>query len=234
MKRRIVLLLGLLPVLVFTIHAQRTDDFGVWTTFEVEKDLGKKWSVNGELEFRGREDMTEVGRWAVRVGGDYKIVKNLKVGVAYQFQYFHDLEYADFQPRHRLIGSIQGKQKWGRFTFTLRERVQGTYKDDSDRVKKSGKIDTYKMDPEWTWKNRLKVAYDIPKSKFTPAASFETFYQLNNPDGNEFSALRYTLSVDYKLSKKHRFSLSGIYNHEMNVKDPVDRYVVELGYMFSF
>jgi hypothetical protein len=32
--------------------------------------------------------------------------------------------------------------------------------------------------------NRFKIGYDIPKFPVKPAFSFETFYQLNNPDGN--------------------------------------------------
>ncbi|MDD4514849.1 DUF2490 domain-containing protein [Massilibacteroides sp.] len=234
MNNRILLIIVCLFLIQQMIKSQTTDDFGIWSTIGVEKSIGKKWEINGELEFRGRENMNEVGRWAIKIGGDYKIIKNIKLGVAYQFQYFNDLEYTDFQPRHRLIGSMQGKQKWKRFTFSLRERVQGTYKDDSDRIKSSGKIDTYKMDPEWTWKNRLKVSYDIPKCKFTPSASIETFYQLNNPDGNEFDALRYTLSLAYKIDKKNKLNLSGIYDHEMNVKEPTDKYIMELGYVYSF
>lgn len=233
-KNRIALCVCLLVLAHQSVYSQRTDDFGIWTTIEAEKSFGKKWNLIGEVEFRSKENLEEVSRWGVKIGGEYKIIKDLKAGAAYQLLYFYDSEYADFQPRHRLIGYLQGKQKWGRVTFTLRERFQGTFKDDSDRIKASGKTDTYKMDPEWTWRNRLKVAYDIPKCKFTPSVSLETFYQLNNPDGNELEALRYTLSVAYKLDKKSTFSLSGIYDHEMNVNDPVDRYVVELGYAYSF
>lgn len=216
------------------VFAQTDDDFGIWSSVGVEKKLNKKWSLEGELEFRSKDNLKETGRWSAKIGGEYKLLKDVKIGAAYQFQYFHDLEYEDFQPRHRIMGTIQGKHKWGRFEFSLRERVQGTYKDDSDRIKSSGKIDSYKMDPEWTWKNRLKITYDIPKCKFEPSFSFETFYQLNNPDGNEFDGLRYTLALDYKFDKQNTFTVAGIYDDEMNVKDPVDRYVLQLGYVYSF
>lgn len=234
MRIRVCILITLIVFAQQRIKAQATDDFGIWTTIEVEKSLSKKWSVNGELEFRTKENLEEIARIAAKIGGEYSIIKNLKVGAAYQFQYFHDLKYADYQPRHRFIGYMQGKQKWGRFTFSLRERFQVTYKDDSDRIKSSGKIDTYKMDPEWHWRNRLKVAYDIPKSIFTPSLSVESFYQLNNPDGNQFDSMRYTLSLGYKLNKKSVINLSGIYDHEMNVDDPENRYILELGYVYSF
>ena len=234
MRARLVLFIALIVSAQQMTRSQTTDDFGIWTTVEVEKSLSKKWSLNGELEFRSKENVEEIGRFAAKIGGEYSIIKNLKAGAAYQFQYFHDIEYTDYQPRHRFIGYLQGKQKWGRFTFTLRERFQVTYKDDSDRIKSNGKIDTYKTDPEWYWRNRLKVGYDIPKSKITPSFSVETFYQLNNPDGNQFDSMRYTMSLGYKLNKQSTFNLSGIYDHEMNVKKPEDRYVLELGYVYSF
>lgn len=214
---------------------QTDDDFCVWTSIEVEKSLGKRWSVNAEAEFRTRENSSQVARWGLKLGGDYSIIKKyLKVGAAYQFQYFHDLKYSDFQPRHRFIAYAQGKIKVARFTFALRERFQVTYKDDSDRIKSSGKIDTYKIDPEWTWRNRLKISYDIRNCKFTPSVSFETFYDLNNPDGNDFSSLRYSVGVSYKINKQHSVELSGILDHGINSSDAMDRYIASVSYSFSF
>ncbi|NDW19789.1 DUF2490 domain-containing protein [Dysgonomonas sp. 216] len=210
------------------------NDFGVWTNIEVEKKLIKGWAVNGELDFRTKENSSEVGRWGLKLGTDYSIIKGLKIGAAYQFIYFHDIKYWDFQPRHRFIGYLQGRQKLGNFVFSLRERFQFTEKDDSDRIKKNGKKDKYKINPEWSWRNRMKIAYDIPKCKFTPSFAFESFYQLNNSDGNEFDGLRYTLSLAYKLNKKQTFDLSGILDKEVNVKNAVDTYVISVGYSYSF
>lgn len=225
---------GLLLLLVMTAKSQSSSDFGIWSNIEVDKKLNKKWTLSGELELRTRENSSEIGRWGATLGGDYNITKEIKAGLAYQFQYVHDIEYQDFQPRHRFFGFLQGRKKWGNFIFSLRERVQMTTKDDSDRIKSSGKVDTYKINPEWNWRNRIKVAYNIPDCKLTPSFSFESFYQLNNPAGNQFDGLRYTLSLDYKLNKKSSFDLSGIFDKEINVKNPVDRYIMSVGYSYSF
>lgn len=234
MKRYRFFITGILICSIVSARAQSSDDFGIWSSVEIEKKFNKKWALNGELELRTRENTSEIGRWGAKLGGEYALMKEIKVGLAYQFQYFHDIQYQDFQPRNRFIGYLQGRKKWNNFVFTLRERFQVTTKDDSDRIKENGKIDTYKMDPEWCWRNRIKLAYDIPKSKFTPAFSFETFYQLNNPDGNEFDGFRYTLSLTYKLNKRNAFELSGIYDREVNVNNPVDRTVLGAGYSYSF
>jgi hypothetical protein len=212
----------------------QTTDFGIWTSMETEKKVNSKWSLNGELELRTSENSGEINRWGLKLGSDYSIVRNLKVGAACQFLYFHDMEYADFQPRRRLIAFVQGKQKFGNFVFSLRERFQATTKDESDRIKKSGKIDAYKINPDRLWRNRLKVEYDIPGRRFTPALSVETFYQLNNPAGNQFESVRSILSVTYKLDRKSAFDISGIYDREINVQDPQNKLVLGINYSYSF
>lgn len=221
-------------LLLFTVTAQaQNPDWGIWTAAEMEKKLGR-WRLNGEMELRTNDNAAVIDRWSVKVGGDYALMKNMKLGAAYEFLHFHDVEYTDYQPRHRLITYAQGKQKWGNFVFSLRERFQVTTKDDSDRIKKNGKTDTYKINPAWSWRNRLKVAYEIPRSRFTPAASVETFYQLNNPEGNRFDGVRTTLSVACRLDGRKTIELSGIYHKEVNLQKPQDKLVASIGYIYSF
>ena len=43
-------------------HAQ-SDDFGIWTTVNVEKKIDKKWSAKGEVEFRSRNNSSTADCW---------------------------------------------------------------------------------------------------------------------------------------------------------------------------
>lgn len=232
MIRKIILIFSLFLLVSVPLRSQN-DDFGIWSSVEITKKL-KKIELNGEFEFRMRDNLQNIARVSGKVGVEYRIIKPLKVGVAYQYVHFYDVEYSDYQPRNRFIAYLQGRQKWGNFTLSLRERIQITTKDESDRIKGSGKIDTYKMNPDWVWRNRMKIAYDIPKSRITPAVSVESFYQLNNPDGNVCEGMRYTLSGTYKINKTQSVELFGLYDREMNVNNPENRYVVGAGYMYSF
>jgi len=94
---------------ITSLMAQSSDDFGIWTNIEIEKKINKKWTLDGEVEFRTRDNSSEINRWGLKLGGNYSIIKEIKVGLAYQFIYFHDIKYSDFQPRHRFIGFFQGK-----------------------------------------------------------------------------------------------------------------------------
>lgn len=220
-------------VFTFLEASAQSNDFGIWTSLGAEKKFGKL-ELSTEAELRTMNNSSDINRFSLQITPSYKIIKQIKVGAGYQFIYFNDVKYSDFQPRHRFILFTQGEQKWGRFNFSLRERLQLTTKDESDRIKSSGEIDTYKTNPEWSWRNRLKVEFDPRHSRISPYFSIETFYQLNNPDGNVFDNLRYTLGAQYKLSKSSKIEVYGLLNNEINVSNPVRGYVVGAGYNFSF
>lgn len=232
MKRRVGLSLFLLAILFSSIKSQN-DDYGLWTTLGATKEIGK-WDLSAEAELRTQNYLKELDKWSLQAEADYSVLKQLKIGASYQFICFNDIKYNDLQPRNRFILFIQGKQKFGDFTFTLRERLQITSKDESDRIKKSGKINYYAVNPEWTWRNRLKILYNFPYFPINPSLSFESFYQLNNPVGNTFDNLRYTLSLNYNPTKHHGIELYGLINKEINTIDPVTKYVFGIGYIFSF
>ncbi len=221
-------------LLIFSeVLAAQTEDFGVWTSAGIEKEL-KKLSIGAEAELRTTDFLGGIDRWSLRTEAGYDIVKPLKAGVAYQFIYFNDTEYSDFQPRHRFYLFLQWKQELGRFTLALRERLQRTTKDESGRIKENGKTDTYRINPDICWRNRFKLAYDIPRFPINPSLSVETFYQLNNPDGNGFEQFRYSLAFSCKIKKDHELEVYGLLDQGVYSEDPVSEYVGGLSYTFSF
>jgi hypothetical protein len=232
MNYKIGVILYLLFIISTNLLAQ-TSDFGIWSSIGAEKKIGG-WNIVAEGQLRTKDNTKQINRWNVKVETSYRILKPLQVGTGYEFIYFHDTRYLDFQPRNRGYAFAQGKYKLGRVTISLRERVQVTKKDDSDRIKKSGKINTYKINPEWTWRNRLKITYNIPKFPVTPGLSVESFYQLNNPDGNVFDKLRYTLSFNYNLTEHHQLEIYGLMDRDIHVSNPTVLYVAGVGYIFAF
>jgi hypothetical protein len=208
-------------------------EYGVWTSIGLEKDI-KKWSFKAETQMRTKNNVSGIQRWSLKAEVAYKVFKPLITGIGYQFIYFNDAKYHDYQPRQRYYFYLQGKQNIGSFTIKLREQGQRTLKDERNRVKTSGEYDTYKINPEWYWRNQLKIAYNIPGFPVNPAFSVETFYQLNNPDGNKFDEVRYQLLFAYKPKKHHQLELYGLMSQEINVDDPVITYIAGLSYTYSF
>ena len=240
------LLFFLVLLFAFPVFAQ--EETGMWSSISVDKKLNKKWTVGAETELRtfgGTDKNTYndmyfvrlIDRWSFSVNTAYSPIKPVKISATYiimnklDTKYigtdFSDTEYSHYQWRHRVYFSVSGKQKWGNFSFSLRERLQFTTKDDSKRPK------PYDVKNDFTWRNRLQVSYNINKFPVTPAASVESFYSLNNPAGNKFETLRYILSFTYKINKRNSFELYGVYNQDLSKENIYGLYILGLSYQID-
>jgi hypothetical protein len=234
MKQMMKFLLLIPLILAGMILYAQENAFNTWTTIDVKYKLQKKWELSAETELRTLNFFEHTNRLSLELDGTYKINKHLLAGAGYMLMNFYDSKYDDYQLRNRFNAFVTGRQKLGDFTFSLREKLQLTIKDDSDRIDDDGEIDTYNINPALTWRNKLKIEYNIPKFPVTPSFSFESFRQLNNPDRNVFDSMRYDLSFDYKINKHNKLELYGLLDHEINVKNPVDTYVIGIGYSIDF
>lgn len=220
----------LIFILFTTIAMAQLDNKGVWSSVSVEKKVGEiDWSA--ETELRTIYGVQLVDRWSLGLGADYRVNDYLKVALGYSLMNTLDSKYYNYQFRHRFNALATGRVKVDRFTFSLRERLQLTTKNDSKRIRDDGSIDTYQINPALVWRNRLQMEYNIRKSKFTPSLSAESSYELNNPDGNTFYKMRYILNVDYKINKRNTIALYTVLNQGLDDdEDSYDKYVLGVSY----
>lgn len=135
----------LLLLFAMTAAPALADDFGVWTSAEVQKDISKQFSIDGGFGFRAEDKLRQASRWDFSLGLTYKPVKFLSMSAGYTF--IHDyspteaevnyneenerngynVDHAFWRNKHRAVFSITGKVDCGRFTFSLRERYQYTH-----------------------------------------------------------------------------------------------------------
>lgn len=137
----------LLLLFALTATPALADDFGLWTSAEVQKDLTKTFSIDGGFGFRAEDKLRQASRWDFSLGMTYKPVKFLSMSAGYTF--IHDytpteaeekyddedptdfngynIDHAYWRNKHRAVFSITGKVDCGRFTFSLRERYQYTH-----------------------------------------------------------------------------------------------------------
>jgi hypothetical protein len=130
----------------------QSDDFGIWTSLEIQKKIDKKWSVGLEAEMRTRDDVKTVDRWSGGLDVSYKILKGLKVSAGYTFLWDNNERISYYEegdkkvingavnagdpkkraqywgPRHRFSVSLTGEKSFGPWGFSLRERWQYTYR----------------------------------------------------------------------------------------------------------
>ena len=232
MKNTIFILCLFLVLISEKTSAQA--EYGTWTSVGIEKKTGK-WNFEADTELRTIYYLRLINRWSIGFDAEYKIAKPLEIGFGYTLMNVLDQKYLNYQFRNRFNAGITGKQKWGRFDFSLSEGLQLTTKNASKRLDDFGSTDTYKINPALMWKNAIQTQYDIPKSKLTPGMELESFYELNNPDGNKFDKLRYSFFLKYKLNKYNSVKLSGIYNKELgtDVADYSGKYILDIKYSIT-
>lgn len=242
-----LLALMMLPLASFA----QGDDFGVWTSVEAEKKINKKISVGLEAELRTRDDVSELDRWSVGVGGQYKLTKWLKVGAGYSFLNDNNRKITYKQTnnmpnklaeywgvRHRFNVSLTGSHKFGNLQVSLRERWQYTYRPsktidqrwDYDDEEFDNKPKTYKGKGKNVLRSKLQLSYDIPHSHFEPYLSAETF------NSWAIAKTRYAAGVDWKITKKHGVGLYYLYQsvHDDDDDNEPNRHVVGVEYKFKF
>lgn len=246
--RRAVILLAVVMLSPMAASAQ-SDDFGMWYSLTAEKKLSKKWSIDVEGEFRTRNDSKTADRWSIGIDGEYKIAKWLKASAGYTLLYDNnpekitlddDGEYGKWRPsywslRHRFAVSLTGSVDCGRFSFTLRERWQYTYRPEKtteryDFGSSQWEDKTVRGKGRNVLRSKLKIDYNIPKCKVDPYVDVELF------NAWALQKMRYTIGLDWKLTKKHVFGLSYHYQ-DVNADDDdndVDSHIIGLSYKFKF
>jgi hypothetical protein len=80
---------------------------------------------------------------------------------------------------------------------------------------------------------RFHLGENIPDCKLSPSFSVESFYELNNPDGNQFDKFRFTLAVDYKINKSNSISVFSVYNNKPTDDENTGKYILGIGYKFT-
>ena len=210
---------------VSCISISAQDDFGSILSADVTKKITKWLNINFEEEFRSRSNFSEIERFSHALEVSYKPFNFLKAGGVYNLiNYNH--EKRGWEIRHRYYFYATGNVEAGRFTFSLRERFQST--------KRQGVPQTAtRANPKLYLRSRLKVDYNIRKSKFAPYASLEMFNTLNDPRKNGINQWRAIAGVDYKMNKNNAVTLYYRYNNTID-EDEMNIHYIGAGYSFKF
>jgi opacity protein-like surface antigen len=239
----------------------QSDDFGLDFSVEAEKKIDKQWSVSLEGELRRRDDAKTNDRWSLGLGVDYKIAKWVKASAGYSLLYDNtkrisysdqeDVDDGDFDevgmpkkcaqywaPRHRFNVSLTfDKKLFGDFRFSLRERWQYTWRPEhtvSERWRYldeayDGKAKTYGGSGKNVLRSRLQVEYDRKGLSLTPYANVEFW------NAWKLQKTRYTVGLDWKLSKQHAVG-AFYYYQKVNDDDDLEpnRHLLGVSYKFKF
>lgn len=209
MTRSILLVLLLLAPVI----CQSQDTFNsYWGGLEIEKELSKDFSLEFEEEFRYYLNQGEVDRLMTSLGGSYSINKWLKSGMGYTWIFDHNYKKDYFSNRHRINAYVKIKKTFGNFSFSLREKFQIDFRDESK--------EDVDYNPHNYLRTKFELNYHLKNFKIKPFISAQFRYQVNNPEGNEIDDVRYAFGIEYSFSKKIEFQAFYQVDKELNVKKP--------------
>jgi len=207
------------------LYAQ-TNDFGVWANADISIKILPKLNATFEEELRTRDNSGTIDRFESSLELSYKFNKYLKAGGGYSLiNYNHPDDY--WETRHRYFFFIQGEYSLNRFTFSLKERYQSTYRVGVSET-------STRANPKLYLRSRLMATYDIRKSRFSPYCSAEFYYTLNNPTENQMNKIRYTIGSKFKLNKSSNLNIYYRYVTKKNTSDIEGDNILGLGYSFNF
>lgn len=217
--RKLIYIIGLAFLCIPHVYSQNKD-FGLWTSFGVEKKLAENIELDFGVANRQKDNLNQRDESFADIGISYRYA-DFAAGFGYRFTDNYDQE-RDYRLSHRFAWQIRYRPDWERFSFDYRFRFQSQYF--SIQSSENGRI------PDNFIRNRLKVSYNIKKSDFEPYASYEYFFRLNQMGPDQFERRRLTLGLEYEINKDNSLGLEWILHETFNVTEPAKLYVIALEY----
>jgi hypothetical protein len=213
----------LLSLMIVQFSVAQEQDAGLWLTASIEKKISKDFKATLSQEFRFKENYSQLGTYFTDIGLQYKISKSLNASFNYRFieKLQKDLTY---DTRSRFYLDVAYRYKADKWNFILRTRFQ-------DQIESFSTDEDYSQ-PQFYWRNKLTIKYSL--KDFTPYATAEVFYPLNNPKGNIIDEFRLSAGSDYEINKKNSVGGYFLIDKEINVKNPVTSFIIGLEYGFAF
>lgn len=233
---------------VQSVKAQ-DDDFGIWSEVNVEKKLTKQWELDGGVEWRTRDNVSETDRWSVGVGTSYKLTDWLKASAGYTLLYDNNYKVNDKKTkyakywgvRHRFNVSLTASKSFGDLSVSLRERWQYTYRPERTEMRyfmnTTSSHDAGEEDEEHTyvgkgknvWRNRLQLKYKVSKM-WRPYVAGESYVA-----GSGLDKIRLSAGTEIRLSKKHSLDVKYLFQKAYDDDDEEgNKHIIGLGYTFKF
>ena len=207
-------------------QSERTTDFGGIVSAEAEAALGGPFGLSVEEELRFDHDFTQFDRWLNSVGMDYTCLHNrMNIGLTADYIRRHN-DRGYYENRGRLGLQVTYTEEWRRFKFQVRSKAICTFLDE--------RTGEHRVNPRLYWRNRLKVVYQQPNSRFKYALSTELFWLTNDPKKGGLDNLRTVLSVDYRLARQYSLSLFARMDNDLQVNAPVDRFYLGMTFKAKF
>lgn len=198
MKR--ILFMIVLMAMSSALFAQE-NDLCFWNAISMKKDVSDRWTVGLRAEHRANQNMSATQQYYLRPLVEYDILPWMKATAQADFAWMS----TGFNIR--LLPQVTATYKKSGFDFSLRQRLQATWK---------------APDNSWSFLFRTKaqVRYKIPGTPMSPLFAVEPYYM------SELARTRYYAGVSLSVTKN--LSVLVQYVYQDHYTKPVDDNVLWL------
>lgn len=204
--------------------AQKSD-WGIWSSVGLEANLTKKWQLEGDIEYRLKDGVSQTDQLRGAIGISYDLIKQIKLFAGYQLiSDFKKSGNNEYRNRFKLLAT--GSYKLAGFTASLRTGVQGTFSDVADEEELDNAT--------WVYRNRFGLKYKIPGIRLHPYATFEMYHRLSEGTDPSHYKNRYGIGLEYDINKHNQIDVG--YRRDNEIKDSKDYSfdALAVGYIYSF
>lgn len=227
-----VLFFGVVLTLFSTINLSAQKDFGLWTGIDGKLSLSKKIQLGAVVQMRFKDNINARSESFVSPYVTYNPFKHFKIGLDYRFSNNWDNGYIS-ENRHRITIDLGFKKILGlvniksRFNFDSRLRYVG-----ESRV---GDVNNHYL------RGRIKLVYNLPKTKIEPHITSELFYHFNDQisytenqviTNHRFNKYRVRAGLGIPITKQHLLRVFYIIQKEIG--GPKTDYIGGLTYRFRW
>jgi hypothetical protein len=203
-------------ILAMKAGDRKEQDAGLWAYASVShKPFAGKWETIYALEYRSKENFRETSLWCGTIIADYVFNPHIKVGMGCEF-FMNREPDGRYSPEYRYYPEVIFSYRTGPLSAGFRMRVMNTF--------------TRWNDPYWEARNRLKVGYQIGKSKLKPFVAVEPYHEVR-PVAERFKKIRYYAGCSYGFGRQ---TLDIYYLREDYRTTPFVRNILAVDYNFAF
>lgn len=192
MLKQILIIILLLTVAHKKVCAQPQSDFLVSGSVDIEKKISRSFSAAFYNQNVWAQNATEHAYSLFDFGLEYRVIQQFSIGASYRIVDYRLLSNG-YQKRNMFIGDLVYSDNYKKLNVSLRCRFQSLY---------YGEINDENYKPNAYYnRNRLQLRYKL-NYYWSPYASMELFYPLNNPKRTGADAFRETAGVLFTINKR--------------------------------
>lgn len=218
----VIIIAFLAPSLLFSQDVKVINDLRSRTSLSVSKRIFKDFEIFSEFELGLEENISKLGKLQGEIGINYSPIKFLDIEAKYR--YTKNRKNYSTEYKYTNLIALAADAKYKIKDLKLYYRLQFQSRDDESLWNGTD-------DESNVYKNRLKLKYNVKRTKLTPYLSSEVYVQ-TGINGIDATKLKTKVGLEYPVSKVGTIKL--YYRNDRELADFIPFTYHTIGFSCNF